>query len=710
VVRAVLGWGILSFAVLQIYEPVMHGLHLPEWTLTLVVVVLGVGFPATFVLAWIFDMGPGGVQRTPSAPGSTPSPARRARTALLLVGLGVLFSVPGWVWYVRHDHARMAAGSSAGGSSTTPAPAGPSVAVLPFVNMSGDPENEYFSDGLSEEILNALAQVPGLRVPARTSSFAFKGKTLDVAKIAEALRVSTLLEGSVRRAGGRVRVTAQLVSSPDGYHLWSQTFDRELKDVFAVQDEIAAAITGALKLQLATSASGGSRKPGSTTNPDAYEAYLKGRQFLAERNRASLEKAMVHLERATKLDPGFAAARADTAIAIVLLGKVNYGDVPTSQAVARARVVLEKATAIAPEHPEVLAAAGLIEANAYQQEAALGFLDRALMANPSNADVQNWRKVVLEALGRYDLVLPAAAAAVQSDPLSRLQLSNYVEELSRFGKDAEAGAIVERLRGLDEGWGSSALGGLAASRGDRAEAIRNWLPALQQGRDIVTLPLALNLSDLGLAEEAQRVAKDEPGVFMIGGDFKRGEALALAATRKTPDDVDAQFDLLLASYGVGRYAEAAGVAARLRPVAFDPAILLVMADAARRAGRAAEAAAYRDDAADRIARMGRAGVSPRVLDFLRGRLAAYDGRDDEAVALLGRTLSATGFGWGRVDLDFPIYARLRQRPDFQAALKRLDGILAAQRKQVVQMLCGPQRLSATWQPAPETCAGLTASP
>jgi hypothetical protein len=177
-VRAVLGWGILSFAVLQIYEPVMHGLHLPEWTLTLVVVVLGVGFPATVVLAWIFDMGPGGVERTPSAPGEVSTPARRARTAMMLIGLGLLISVPGWIWYARHDRARTAEGTSAGATaqsstSTTSRTASPSIAVLAFADMSPQHDQEYFADGLAEEILNALAHVEGLRVPGRTSSFWF---------------------------------------------------------------------------------------------------------------------------------------------------------------------------------------------------------------------------------------------------------------------------------------------------------------------------------------------------------------------------------------------------------------------------------------------------------------------------------------------------------------------------------------------------------
>ncbi|MEI6223636.1 MAG: adenylyl cyclase, partial [Deltaproteobacteria bacterium] len=251
-VRAVLGWGILSFAILQIYEPVMHGLHLPEWTLTLVVVVLGVGFPATFVLAWIFDMGPGGVQRTATVPGGTPSPARRIRTALLLVGLGALFSIPGWIWYARHERARpvAAAPGTASPQTETGTTPGPSIAVLPFADMSPHHDQEYFADGLAEEILNALAHVEGLRVPGRTSSFWFKGKNVELAEIGRKLNVTHVLEGSVRRAGKRLRVTAQIVKVADGYHVWSETFERDQSDVFAVQDQVASAVAGAMKVKI----------------------------------------------------------------------------------------------------------------------------------------------------------------------------------------------------------------------------------------------------------------------------------------------------------------------------------------------------------------------------------------------------------------------------------------------------------------------------
>jgi TolB-like protein len=187
-----------------------------------------------------------------------------------------------------------------------PAEKQPSIAVLPFANMSADKENEYFSDGLAEEILNLLAKIPGLKVIARTSSFAFRGKEQDITKIAEALGVSTILEGSVRRAGNRIRVTAQLIHAADGAHIWSERYDRELADVFAVQDEISAAIAGALQLKLSPQAAA---KPRYTPKLPAYEAYLKARHYHWKFTPEAMERAKVFYEQAIALDPQFALAR-----------------------------------------------------------------------------------------------------------------------------------------------------------------------------------------------------------------------------------------------------------------------------------------------------------------------------------------------------------------------------------------------------------------
>jgi TolB-like protein len=216
VIRALIGWGVFSFAVLQVIEPVLHAYHLPEWPLTVVVSALGAGFPITAVLAWVFDLTTKGITRT--APAASPELSAAGpsgpRLAVLLLALGLLAAAPGLVYFFVWPGAGRRAAEAPG--AVPAAPAMPSIAVLPFVNLSSDKEQEYFSDGIAEEILNALAQVDGLRVIGRTSSFSMKGRNEDLRIIGQRLGSANLLEGSVRRSGARVRITAQLIEASGG--------------------------------------------------------------------------------------------------------------------------------------------------------------------------------------------------------------------------------------------------------------------------------------------------------------------------------------------------------------------------------------------------------------------------------------------------------------------------------------------------------------
>ena len=231
---------------------------------------------------------------------------------------------------------------------------GPSIAVLPFANMSADKENEYFSDGLAEEIINALAHVSGLKVTARTSAFAFRGKEEDIRRIAETLGVRTILEGSVRRAGSRLRVTAQLINAEDGYHLWSERYDREMADVFAMQDEIAQAIAAALQVQFSPS-TGPHRK--YTPKLDAYEAVLKGRYHLLRNMRESLNRAREYFEQAVALDPQYALAHSD--LGSYFLVAAVFGLAPAREAMPRLLAQARKALDIDPLLPDARAMMGV---------------------------------------------------------------------------------------------------------------------------------------------------------------------------------------------------------------------------------------------------------------------------------------------------------------------------------------------------------------
>jgi serine/threonine protein kinase/Tfp pilus assembly protein PilF len=289
-----------------------------------------------------------------------------------------------------------------------------SIAVLPFANMSNDREAEYFADGVSEELINALTKLGSLRVASRTSSFAFKGKELDVRRIGHQLNVETVLEGSVRKAGNRLRVTAQLVNVANGYHLWSERFDRELTDVFAIQDEIANAIVDTLKIKLIGAEKGPLVKP-RTENLRAYELYLKGRHFIARRGEG-LVRALTYFNESITADPKFASAHAALADTYNLLGW--WCVFPANEAFPRAKEAATRALALVPELAEAHSALGF-EATFYDWDAAAAerHLLRAIELNPGYATVHHWYAEYLMCAGQFEEAVAQAEGAQELDPV-----------------------------------------------------------------------------------------------------------------------------------------------------------------------------------------------------------------------------------------------------------------------------------------------------
>ena len=348
VFRALIGYGIVSFAVLQIIEPVMHGLQLPEWVLSATVVALGIGFPFTLVLAWALDLKGGRIERT--------GPAPSGRLLLTLVVVGLALGTPGVGWYFWKSHRAAPAREESA-----------SIAVLPFKDLSPAKDQDWMCDGIAEEIIDALCTVPGLRVAARTSSFQFKDKPADAPVMARALGVSTLLEGSVRKIGDRLRVSARLVSH-DGYELWSDKFDRGVQDAFAIQEEIARAVVAALQLRVSSDEAVRLRRSG-TTNSQAFEMYLRGRQYVRTLGPENQELARQMFKRAIALDPAFALPRAGIADADITL--VQWLLVPK-------------------------------EAQPALRAEALAASDEALRLDPDLAEAHVARANVLAGLGRND--------------------------------------------------------------------------------------------------------------------------------------------------------------------------------------------------------------------------------------------------------------------------------------------------------------------
>lgn len=432
VFRVVIGYGLVAFAILQVIEPVMHGLHLPDATLTYVVLALAVGFPVAVVLAWAFDVNEGRLERAAPVPSAGLS---GLRLRLTLVGIGLVAAAPGVLWYfVWPGHARPR------GEATAVA-GRPSIAVLPFADMSPGKDQEYFSDGIAEQILDNLAQVAGLKVIGRTSSFSFKGKSDDLRTIGEKLGVAHILEGSVRKAGDRIRITTQLVNARDGSHLWSETYDRKLTDVFAVQDEIAKAAVQALQVRLLP----GALKSTSSAprDPEAYRLYLLGRSLLLLESEDGARRATAALEKSIALDATYAPAWERLATA-----RGNAALVAPQAEVERrfldAVDAVERAIALEPDYYAGYAVRGWLRSGRWDWAGAQKDMERAVALGPNTLITFHYGAIVLGRTGRLKEAIALQRKAAELEPLGSFVWGNLGGFLLQDGQLDEARGAYEK--------------------------------------------------------------------------------------------------------------------------------------------------------------------------------------------------------------------------------------------------------------------------
>lgn len=503
VFRVLVGYGVFAFGVLQAIEPVMHGLHWPEVVLTYVVFGLVVGFPVAVTLAWVFDIKGGRIVWTASAPEGL----RGVRVGLLLLVVCTLASALIVVRYLALRTAFPSADELLRRRLDAIPPASdihapPSIAVLPFLNMTPDKEQEYFSDGLAEEVLNLLAHVPQLRVIARASSFAFKGKPMEIAEIATKLRVSNLLEGSVRKSGAVLRVTAQLIRASDSSQLWSATYDRELTDVFRVQDEIAAAVVAALKLKLlpAGQLRSGSRSP----NLEAYDHYLVARELYGRANPDGYRGAVSAFQQTLALDPGYAAAYVGLAAAEVFVA--DYAETAEENAAHKqgAIAAAEKAIELAPDLADAWAQRGWIRSNiSWDWAGARADFERALAIEPANSIVLARYPQLLGSLGKLPEAIACLRRATELNPWASGVWGNLGYYLAVAGQLADSRQALERALAINPK-GSFARSNLAMTtllEGRAQEAI----PIFEQAGDFFSLVgVALAQHSLGHPAESER--------------------------------------------------------------------------------------------------------------------------------------------------------------------------------------------------------------
>ena len=439
VFRVALLYLVASWLIIQVADTGVSLLGLPEWTGRLVFLLLLIGLPLVVVFSWAYEITPEGLKREKEVERDvsiTHETARKLNTAVIVL---LLLAVGGMIADRLIPEQAQDAPSVADASEGT-GPTEQSIAVLPFVNMSADPENEYFSDGLSEELLNLLAKIPELQVAARTSAFSFKDSDAGISEIADTLNVAHVLEGSVRKSGDRIRITAQLIKGSDGYHLWSRTWDRTLIDVFAIQDEIAAAVVHALKVTLL-----GELPHASVTDTRAYELFQQSKVFADIRTDESFERAALLLNEALEIDPEYAEAWVE--LSVVRTNQVGAGYLPAAEGYAQARAASERALELDPNNPRALSNLGWLAMYwDWDFETAARLITRAKQLAPGNASVLNAYAVMVGAFGRLDSMIANYEEALQRDPVSMSVLSNLSG--ANLGRDplGRTLELVERRR------------------------------------------------------------------------------------------------------------------------------------------------------------------------------------------------------------------------------------------------------------------------
>lgn len=439
VLRTMGAYAVGVFVLLQLMDAAVEPLLLPPWLPTVVVLIAILGFPLVFLLAWFFDVGPEGVRRTRTA-GLLSRPQTALLFSITLVAMmGLAWGFHGYYAKLFDPQPQVAAEESDRDFS---APEN-SIAVLPFTDLSAQGDQAYLADGVSEEILNLLAQVEGLNVAARTSSFAFRESNEDIREIGRLLGVSTVLEGSIRTSGDRVRLTAQLINVQDGFHIWSKYYDSELTDILEIQDEVASQIASAL----VESFDGlDVRSQARSDSLAASQAYRTGRLHWWRRTPEELQRAIELFANALEYDARFAPAYAAMADTWLLLAQ--YGDISKVKATEKAQVMIEKALELDPESPEAFAALGLARWQIGQLDAAESALRHAKDLNEDYIPAQLWLAGVLGEQGRYPEESLVLEQAMVRDPLNELLLVNYTNNLSIRGEWQRGRDLMAELLAL----------------------------------------------------------------------------------------------------------------------------------------------------------------------------------------------------------------------------------------------------------------------
>jgi TolB-like protein/Tfp pilus assembly protein PilF len=529
VFKAGIAYLALGWVVTQVTSTVAPAFNLPSWIVPVVVWIGVIGFPFLIVFSWVYELTPEGLKRESEVDHSASiTHVTGRRLEYIIIGLLVL--AIGLFVFDRYGPRRIASATSiemtvpavstgAAASPAAPAASPPSpaasdnsIAVLPFVNMSSDKEQDFFSDGITEELLNLLAKIPQLQVTARTSSFSFKGKELGIKEIAKTLSVTHILEGSVRKSGDQVRITAQLINAVNDKHLWSETYDRKLDDIFKVQDEIAGKVVEELKVTLL----GGAPKA-RTTDSEAYALYLRAVQLGRQQTADAFQQSDTLLRKVLAIDPRYAPAWDN--LATNFLNETSQGLLPNKEGFAQAREADMKALAIDQEYAPAHAGLGWIAMYGDNDLAgAAQNFKRALALDPTDMDVLRNSTNLLLSLGRLDEALALDEAVVRRDPVNVTALANLGSYQRYAGRFDAAIATLRTVLSLAPGRGGAhaQLGTALLLKGDAQGALVEIEQEANENWKMIGLPMAYHAlgrkadSDAALAALIAKWEKESP--------------------------------------------------------------------------------------------------------------------------------------------------------------------------------------------------------
>jgi TolB-like protein/Tfp pilus assembly protein PilF len=486
VIRVAVLYIVSAWLILQVAETLFGLLAVPEWAGKLAFALLLLGFPLVLLFSWVFELTPEGLKRQHEVDRSQSITVETGRKLNVAIGALAVIAIGAVVFdrLVPRDGPSVRA--SAG------VPADQSIAVLPFVDMSAERDQEYFADGISEELLNLLTKIPSMKVIGRTSSFQFKGKSEDLRVIGQKLNVAHILEGSVRKSGDTIRLTAQLIRADDGTHLWSETYDRKLDDVFAVQDEIAGEVVKALQVKLLGDAPSTASR---TDDPEAHSLYLQGRFFASRRGPGDAKRALEYFERAVERDPQFGAAWVGLSKSAFAVGNSEETDEAAIAASAeRARAAALKAIEVEPKLADGYASLAYLEMTFdWDWEAAARHLAQAETLDAKSGDVMLTKSTYALNAGDIDTALAVYYELTVREPLSSSIFHNYALALRSQNRLEQAERAARRSLELtpDSLGGFANLAGIQMLQGNAEAALQTLEREPDEFWKAATLPIVL---------------------------------------------------------------------------------------------------------------------------------------------------------------------------------------------------------------------------